>query len=250
MKLKSKEKKIKFISKLSPNYQSRGNYNIKFIIIHYTGIDTLERVFKILLNKKSKLSCHWLITKKGTIYKIVDEKNIAWHAGKSFWKGEFNINNTSIGIELENPGHGKNYINYSKKQMDALEEVIINIKLKYKIKIENILGHSDIAPDRKADPGEYFDWQRLAKKKAAFWPAFQKVKNNKIIFQLGAESKEIVIIKKKLMEIGYKCNINKKFDLELKVVIEAFQRKFLQDAINGIIDTNLVKRINSLVKKT
>ncbi len=250
MKLKNKETIVKFINKPSPNHQPRGKHKIKFIILHYTGMDSLKDALKIFLNKKSNLSCHWLVSKKGIIYKIVDEGNIAWHAGVSFWKGETNINNNSIGIELENRGHGRKYDNFTSEQMDSLRKLIKNIKSKYKIKNQYILGHSDIAPNRKADPGEYFNWQGLAKKKLAFWPEYQKVKNNKVIFQIGQKGNEIAVIKKKLSDIGYKCDKSKKFDLELKTVIEAFQRRFIPESINGIIDLNVIRRINTIVKKS
>ena len=106
MRLKSKKTKLQYMVEKSPNHNPSGKFDISYLIIHYTATNTLRKALKIFLDKRSKLSCHWLISKRGTIYKIVNEENIAWHAGKSFWKGEFNLNNRSIGIELENPGHG------------------------------------------------------------------------------------------------------------------------------------------------
>lgn len=250
MKLKNKKISIQYKVEKSPNYNPRGKFDISYLIIHYTGTDTLRKALKIFLDKRSKLSCHWLISKGGTLYKIVQEENIAWHAGKSYWKGEFNLNNRSIGIELENPGHGKNYNSFPKKQMTSLEHLVKDLIVKYKINIKNVLGHSDIAPERKLDPGEYFNWSYLAEKGLAFCPKHKVIKNNKIIFQLGHQSTEIAALKKKLKCIGYKCNNSNKFDLQLKLVIEAFQRRFLPESINGIIDRNLVKRVNALVKKT
>ena len=153
---------IKIIQKKSPNFNQRPKSSrINSIVIHYTGMKTFNEALKRLCDKNSKVSSHYLIGKDGKVINLVDEKNRAWHAGISEWKGVKNINDISIGIELENPGHEFGYTPYSKKQMDALIFLCKQLKKKYHITEDWVLGHSDIAPGRKLDPGEKFDWSAI-----------------------------------------------------------------------------------------
>ena len=245
--LKVMKKKVNYNQCLSPNFSKRQK-KIKYIIIHYTGTKSITEALNIFKDKKSKVSCHWLISKRGKIYKIVDEKNVAWHAGHSFWKGEIMLNDCSIGIELDNIGHGASYKVFPNIQMSVLEILLKLLIQKYNIKKQNILGHSDIAPDRKLDPGELFNWNRLAKKNLAYYPLTKKYSLRNIIFKLGDKNKEIKIIKNKLNKIGYKCSKNNYFDIYLKLVIVAFQRRFLPEKINGIIDGKVYSRIIEVSK--
>tara|TARA_X000000950_G_scaffold236450_1_gene287368 strand:+ start:698 stop:1447 length:750 start_codon:yes stop_codon:yes gene_type:complete len=245
--LKMKKKIINYSKKISPNFSARIK-KIKYVIIHYTGTASVSEALNIFKEKKSQVSCHWLITKKGILYKVVDEKYVAWHAGVSFWKNEKMLNDSSIGIELDNIGHGLGYKLFPDKQIKTLEVLLAKIIQKYKIKKQNILAHSDIAPNRKLDPGELFNWYRLAKKNLAYYP---KIKNNSkknIFFKLGDHNSKIRLIKIKLNDIGYKCSKNDNFDINLKLVIEAFQRRFLQKKINGIIDEKVYSRILEVSK--
>ena len=148
--------KMKF--QFSPNYSSkvRLKKDIKFVIIHYTGMQSAIESINRLKNKRSKVSCHYLINRKGEILQMVKDINIAWHAGKSKWKTYKNLNKNSIGIELVNKGHKFGYQNFSKAQIRNLIKLSIKIKKKYGIKKENFLGHSDIAPTRKQDPEKNF----------------------------------------------------------------------------------------------
>ena len=146
---------IKIIQKKSPNFDKRPKgTKINSIVIHYTGMKTFKQAYKRLCDKKSKVSSHYLIGRDGRIMNLVDEKNRAWHAGISHWKGIDNLNDISIGIELENPGHKFGYIPYSKKQMESLIFLCKKINKKYQIHPEWVLGHSDITPKRKKDPGD------------------------------------------------------------------------------------------------
>ena len=153
---------IKIIQKKSPNFDKRPKgTKINSIIIHYTGMKTFDDAYKRLCDRKSKVSSHYLIGRDGKIINLVDEKNRAWHAGASHWKIIKNLNNNSIGIELENPGHEFGYIHFSKKQMAALVYLCKELKGRYDIKADWVLGHSDISPDRKLDPGEKFNWDLI-----------------------------------------------------------------------------------------
>ena len=149
---------------LNHNNKPRSNKNITLIIIHYTGMQSERESINRLINPKFKVSCHYLISRNGKVYNMVNDDYIAWHAGKSRWKKFKNLNKNSIGIELVNKGHKHGYQNFSKKQINALVNLIKKLKKKYKIKNNLILGHSDIAPLRKIDPGEKFPWRHLSSK--------------------------------------------------------------------------------------
>jgi len=216
----------------SPNFDSnKRKYNqIKFLIFHYTGMikesDTISR----LTNIQSKVSCHYLIKKNGAIVVIVPDLYIAWHAGKSFWKGFKSLNKNSIGIEISNPGHEHKYLNFSKKQIKSILYLSKSLMKKYNIQSSNILGHSDIAPYRKKDPGEKFPWKYLAKFGIGEWHSL----SNKILKK--NRMKKININEEKnffkfLFKIGYSKKV-----LNKKNLINAFQRRFRQELINGKID--------------
>ena len=139
------------------NYSSRKkNKIVKYIILHYTGMKTLKLAYQKLSNKNSDVSTHYLISKNGIIFNLLCPKYKAWHAGKSKWKNDKNLNDLSIGIELENKGHDFGYETFSKKQYSSLNKLIFFLKINFYIEEKNILFHSDIAPNRKQDPGENF----------------------------------------------------------------------------------------------
>ena len=164
----------------SPNFnkKKRPKNSIKIIVIHYTGMQSERESLIRLCNSKSKVSSHFLISKNGEIYRVVQDFKVAWHAGKSYWGKYKNLNKNSIGIELANKGHKFGYTNFHKKQISSLIKLCKKLIKEYKIKKENIIGHSDIAPLRKIDPGEKFPWDELAKKDIGIWhrckPTFLK----------------------------------------------------------------------------
>ncbi len=150
---------------------------IKLIVFHYTGMQSKVEAFKKLYSPKSKVSCHYFIDEIGNITKIVPEKFSAWHAGKSGWKNFKFLNKFSVGIELVNPGHDFGYRKFSKKQIHSLKKISKKLIAKYNIIDSNIVGHSDISPLRKKDPGEKFPWKELANSKIGIW---QKLKNKEL----------------------------------------------------------------------
>ena len=155
----------------SPNYsiKKRAKKDIKFLIIHYTGMQSEIESIKRLKNIRSKVSCHYLINKRGRVTQIVKDNKVAWHAGKSKWQRFKNLNENSIGIELVNRGHDHGYQNFNDIQILKLINLCKILKKKYMIKKENFLGHSDIAPLRKLDPGEKFPWKKLSKYNLGSW---------------------------------------------------------------------------------
>ena len=218
----------------SPNYSIRQkSCPIKYIILHFTGMQSERESINRLTNKKNKVSAHYLINRKGDLIKIVEEKNIAWHAGKSRWKNIINLNSQSIGVELVNKGHRFGYENFSKKQINKLILLCRILIKKYKIKKTRILGHSDIAPLRKMDPGEKFPWELLAKKKIGYWYKASK-KNNKSDDYTKEKLRNLFF--SNLYKIGYRYfNKRKSSNLDIKL-IKTFQRRFRQKKVDGKID--------------
>ena len=154
---------------LNFNKKKRSKNSIKLIVIHYTGMQSEREPLNKLCNPKSEVSSHYFINRTGKIYRLVEDRYVAWHAGKSFWGRFKNLNKNSIGIELVNKGHEFGYTNFKKKQITCLIKICKILIKKYKIKDKNIVGHSDIAPLRKIDPGERFPWKQLAKKNIGIW---------------------------------------------------------------------------------
>ena len=234
----------------SPNFnvKKRRVKQIKFVIFHYTGMRRENDAIKKLTSKKSKVSCHYLIKNNGKILILVPELYIAWHAGISFWKKYKLINKSSIGIELSNPGHEHNYKKFPKKQINSLIKLSKFLIRKYKIKPSFFLGHSDIAVDRKKDPGEKFPWKYLSKKKIGLW---HDLNQNFIKKKRNVELKKNDKLKffKNLAKIGYP---KIKFIYETKytkLITKAFQRRFRQELINGIIDLECLLISNNIAKK-
>ena len=232
--------KIKLLN--SPNYsrKSRPKKTIKFIIIHYTGMQSEIESINRLIDKNSKVSCHYLINRKGTITQMVKENKIAWHAGVSKWKNIKNLNKNSIGIELVNKGHFFGYENYSNLQINSLIKLCSKLKKRYKIQKENFLGHSDIAPYRKIDPGEKFPWKKLSNYQLGKW---YNLKKDEI---LSVDKKKLFF--KNLYKIGYRYfEIDKRVKSD-KLIIKAFQRRYNPKKITGYIDLKTLKISQFLAK--
>ena len=216
----------------SPNYSSKLRLlkDIKFIIIHYTGMQSEIESIKRLKSPKHKVSCHYLINRKGKITQMVKDRNIAWHAGKSRWKKFVNLNKNSIGIELVNKGHQFGYQNFSKSQIKSLISLCKSLKKKYSIKTENFLGHSDIAPLRKIDPGEKFPWKKLSKYKIGKW----YFKNKNVSKVHPKKMQELFF--KNLKKLGYKYFNLRKRNFKEKKVIKSFQQRYLPNNITERVD--------------
>jgi N-acetylmuramoyl-L-alanine amidase len=233
----------------SPNFNpvKRSKSQIKFIIFHYTGMKKESAAINRLTNIQSQVSSHYLIKNNGEIVNLVPDLYIAWHAGVSSWKNFNLLNKDSIGIEISNPGHEFNYKIFSKKQINSLLRLTRHLIKKYKIDPKNILGHSDISPDRKKDPGEKFPWKYLAKKNIGIWHKLEKkdLKNfrgNKIDH----------LSQKTFFNNMYKIGYSKKSVKKVKLrkyqtfVIKAFQRRYRQELVNGRIDKECLLISNNL----
>ena len=235
----------------SPNFdlKKRRLKEIKFIIFHYTGMKKQKDAITQLTNIKSKVSSHYFIKNNGEILTLVPDLYIAWHAGVSSWKKYKSINKYSIGIEISNPGHEHSYKKFSKKQIKSILKLSAYLIKKYKIKSNFILGHSDIVPDRKKDPGEKFPWKYLSKNKIGYWHNLSEKKifkeRNQQVSQL--EKNKFV---KNLNKIGYSKNMCFNKNKYSKVLTTAFQRRFRQELVSGIIDQECLLISNNLAKNT
>ncbi len=233
----------------SPNFSlpKRSKKNIKFIILHYTGMKRESSAIKKLCDNKSNVSAHYFIKKNGTILNLVPDLYTAWHAGKSRWKKFKSLNDYSIGIEIHNTGHDYFHENFSSKQINSLTKLLKTLKKIYKIDYKNILGHSDIAPDRKKDPGEKFPWKILFKNKLALWHNLdeRKLRKERLKNLDSNEKKEFL---KNLNKLGYNEIKLSKFRLNNKIILKAFQRRFRQSLINDIMDQECLLISKNLLK--
>lgn len=239
----------KNVEKMSTNYspnfdlRKRSKRNIKYIIYHYTGMKNDKSAIKRLTDFNSKVSCHYYIHKNGKLTQLVPELYIAWHAGNSNWKNDQSLNKSSIGIEISNPGHENGYEAFTTKQIKSLIEISKILIRKYKIKKNNILGHSDIAPLRKKDPGEKFPWKFLSTKKIGVWHKLNLKECDKLRSKKFNLKNKFFF--KNLKKFGYSINTSKKN--ELKKIISNFQRRFRPELIDGKIDRECFEIIKSLI---
>ena len=233
----------------SPNFdiKKRKFEQIKFIIFHYTGMKNDKEAINRLTNIKSKVSSHYFIKNNGQVVTLVPELYSSWHAGISSWENFKSINKYSIGIEISNSGHDYNYKKFSKNQIYSILKLTKYLVKKYKIKIKYILGHSDIAPYRKKDPGEKFPWRYLSKNKVGLWHNLNEKKLLEIRQKKVNKFDENNFLKN-LYKIGYSKKILKVKNKNIKLLTKAFQRRFRQELINGIIDKECLLISKNLVK--
>ncbi len=240
---------LKNVEKMTKNYSpnfnpiKRKKNRIKYLIFHYTGMKSDKVAINKLTSKNSNVSCHYFITISGKIIQMVPDLYIAWHAGKSRWKRDVSLNENSIGIEISNPGHANGYRSFSKSQIKSLVVLAKILLKKYKIRGKNILGHSDIAPLRKKDPGEKFPWKYLFKKKIGIWHNLNDLTCKKLR-RVKINNKNYLTQLKKFGYTGKYTNSTK-----LKKIIKSFQRRFRPELINGVLDKEcfmILKSLNSL----
>jgi N-acetylmuramoyl-L-alanine amidase len=239
---------LKINKNYSPNFNpiKRPKKKIKFIIIHYTGMKKESLAIERLCDFNSNVSAHYFVKKNGDILNLIPDLYEAWHAGKSRWGNYKSLNKNSIGIEIQNSGHDNKYEKFTLNQINTLKKLLKKLIINYKINQKNVLGHSDIAPDRKMDPGEKFPWKNLSKLKLAFWHNLneKKVKKLRLIKLNKVEEKNFF---KNINKIGYR-KIKKSNISNNKILIKSFQRRFRQNLINGIVDQECLIISKNLLK--
>ena len=235
----------------SPNFDER-TLPISYLVLHYTGMETGADAIKRLCDPVAKVSAHYAVEEDGQIFQLVDEDKRAWHAGISQWQGESNINSASIGIEIVNGGH--DFLN-DNGQLPPFPDVQINALIPLCKDIMSrhgnltVLGHSDIAPARKIDPGEHFPWQGLAAAGIGIWPAID-TQDKRILFEQGSRDRGVAIVQRGLAYIGYCARVTGVMDENTVQIVQALQRRYRPDQMDGIIDIQTMEIIKALADIT
>ncbi|WP_105415629.1 N-acetylmuramoyl-L-alanine amidase [Neorhizobium sp. T25_27] len=232
----------------SPNHGERaGGRRPDMIILHYTGMPIGDQALSWLCNEESQVSSHYFVHEDGGVVQLVPEDRRAWHAGKSSWAGETDINSCSIGIEIANPGHPGGLPDYPSAQIQAVVELCRDCGQRWQIRPERVLGHSDVAPIRKVDPGENFPWEKLYLDGIGHWIDPAQIRGGRF-FQFGESGQPIEALQSMLSLYGYGIEITGTFCERTKGVVEAFQRHFRPQLVDGIADFSTIDTLHRLLK--
>ncbi len=232
----------------SPNVEPRlGGLPPSILILHYTGLQSVERAIEILSRPDCKVSCHYVVDVDGRIIQMVAEDMRAWHAGVSFWSGETDINSASIGIEIQNPGHQFGYPDFPAAQMAAVTALCEDILRRHRIAPDRVLAHSDVAPSRKIDPGEKFNWRMLADAGIGLWIEPEPVRFDDCGFDPGFEGPEVETARRNLARYGYGVALQGPIDDELFFVLRAFQLHFRPARVDGRLDRSTLITLERLL---
>jgi N-acetylmuramoyl-L-alanine amidase len=240
----------------SPNHgERRGTDRIDSIILHYTGMAETSAALLWLANPLSQVSCHYFVFEDGRIWQMVPESRRAWHAGRSSWQRETDMNSRSIGIEIANPGHDLTkmppepgaYPDFPAPQIDAVIRLVADIKARWSIPDRRILAHSDIAPGRKVDPGERFPWSQLAAAGLGLWPEASLGGVEGPTYRAGDEGMPVAALQAMFARFGYNLEITGVFDAHTVDSVAAFQRHWRQEKVDGVADAETLARLRALM---
>lgn len=231
----------------SPNHGERKDgRRPDIILLHYTGMGTAEGALDWLCRDESQVSSHYFVFEDGRVIQLVPEERRAWHAGKSLWQGEADINSLSIGIEIANAGHPGGLPEFPDAQIEAVIELCRDCGQRWAIAPERVLGHSDVAPVRKVDPGEKFPWARLAAAGIGHWVEPTPITGGRF-FQKGDVGQPIEALQSMLSLYGYDTEITGEFSSKLEGEVQAFQRHFRQERVDGIADFSTIDTLHRLL---
>jgi N-acetylmuramoyl-L-alanine amidase len=236
---------MSLIAAPSPNFDAR-RAPPDMIVVHYTGMPTGEEALARMRDPAAKVSAHYMIETDGRIFELVPEERRAWHAGVSFWKGERDINAVSIGIELVNPGHEAGYPDFPGEQIDALTGLLDAIRGRWDIADGRILGHSDVAPGRKIDPGEKFPWKRLAQDGHGLW--LEPAAAPGAPLGLDDEGAGVFALQAGLTRLGYDSAPSGRYDEHTRTMVSAFQRHWRPEQVDGVADGETRARLVHLLR--
>ncbi|HEX4709021.1 N-acetylmuramoyl-L-alanine amidase [Phenylobacterium sp.] len=229
----------------SPNFDAR-TAPPDILVLHYTGMRGGEAALERLRDPEAEVSAHYMVEEDGRVFRLVPEERRAWHAGVSYWKGERNINGVSIGIEIVNPGHEFGYRPFAEPQVAAVIELIGDIRSRWTIGDDRIVGHSDVAPGRKEDPGELFPWKRLAQAGHGLWVEAPPAPGKPLAE--GAQGVEVFALQAGFTRLGYDLPPSGQFDAATAAVVTAFQRHWRQEQVDGIADGATRARLIALLR--
>jgi N-acetylmuramoyl-L-alanine amidase len=238
---------LRIIEATSPNFNER-LHPLDMLVLHYTGMVDGPAALTRLRDPASQVSAHYMVEEDGTVFALVPEEKRAWQAGRSWWRGDEDLNSRSIGIEIVNGGHDYGLPHYPDVQIVAVIELCRGILSRWPIPQNRIVAHSDIAPDRKEDPGELFPWKRLSEAGIGFWPAKIGARPASGLGK-GSFGEPVAHLQRELASIGYKLPMTSAFDEATAAVVRAFQRRFRQNAVTGEADPEtlaLVKAVADL----
>jgi len=232
----------------SPNFGDRkDDRRPDMILLHYTGMRYADAALELLKAPGSDVSCHYFVHEDGRIVQLVQEARRAWHAGKSFWAGETDINSCSIGIEIVNPGHDHGYPPFPKRQIAAVTALCRSILTRHPIQPTRVLAHSDVAPARKQDPGEKFPWRTLHDSGVGHWVKSAPIMDFGQTLRPGDRSNAVATMQKLLAEYGYGVEVNGEYDAATRDVVAAFQRHFRPERVDGIFDASTRSTLQELL---
>ncbi|MEQ1611950.1 MAG: N-acetylmuramoyl-L-alanine amidase [Hyphomicrobiaceae bacterium] len=229
----------------SPNVgERRAGFAPTMLILHYTGMPSAAKAIDWLARPESKVSCHYVIDVTGRITQMVPERMRAWHAGVAHWAGESDINSASVGIEIQNPGHEDGYHAFPRAQMRAVRDLALDITMRNDIAPERVLAHSDVAPLRKIDPGEKFDWRWMAHAGVGHWvPAVPRRAHERACDDPGMSE----AMRSMLVAYGYGVGVDGASGQDLATVVRAFQRHFRPTCVDGIVDRSTLATLERLL---
>jgi N-acetylmuramoyl-L-alanine amidase len=233
------------IERPSPNFDQRRSPP-DMIVLHYTGMKTGEAALERLCDPEAKVSSHYLVEEDGRVFRLVAEERRAWHAGRSFWKGETDCNNASIGIEIVNPGHEFGYRAFPDAQIEAVIGLLDAVRGRWSVPDARILAHSDVAPDRKEDPGELFPWKRLAEAGHGLWVETPPAPGAPL--GEGDEGVGVFALQAGLYRLGFNTPPSGAFDAGTRFAVTAFQRHWRPSLVDGVADGETRARLVSLLR--
>jgi N-acetylmuramoyl-L-alanine amidase len=219
------------------------------ILLHYTGMQNAKEALARLCSRKSKVSSHYFVFEDGRIVQSVQESRRAWHAGESHWAGETDINSSSIGIEIANPGHDFGYPDFPSRQIAAVIALCRGIIARRGIRADRVLAHSDVAPSRKRDPGEKFPWRLLADSGLGEWVTPSRITENEPTLEFGQISDDVRGLQIALADFGYGIPVTATFDEITRDVVTAFQRHFRPAKVDGIADGSTLRTLHRLLER-
>jgi N-acetylmuramoyl-L-alanine amidase len=224
---------LRMVEAPSPNFNER-LHPLDMLVLHYTGMKDGPSALARMRDPEAEVSAHYMVEEDGTVFALVSEDRRAWHAGKSWWRGDDDLNSRSIGIEIVNPGHEWGYRPFPDVQIDAVIELCQGILSRWPIPQNRIVAHSDIAPDRKEDPGELFPWKELAAAGVGLWPDLPPAERVAPIgLRLGDRGEQVTSLQRNLSEIGYRIDLSGRFDATTEAVVRAFQRRWRPATVTG-----------------
>ncbi|MGK2742372.1 peptidoglycan recognition protein family protein [Tepidicaulis sp. LMO-SS28] len=228
----------------SPNCEER-RLPADLLLLHYTGMESGAAALERLCDPAAKVSAHYLVEEDGRIFRLVPEEKRAWHAGVANWRGESDINSCSIGIEIVNPGHDFGYPDFPPAQIAAVEALCLDILARHDIPPQRVLGHSDVAPERKADPGEKFPWPLMAAAGIGHWTQPQEIVEGPVLAP-GNRGDTVAELQYQLADYGYGIEVLGIYDAKTEAVVRAFQRHFRPARVDGVADVSTVATLRML----